>query len=1475
MAGQVNMFTKGIVSDMDPIFVDPQQWVFPTVNVRFMNKEGHGIVGMPLESNTHITAGVPDGTAGEEYLIRPGYVLVGACEYNGIAYLLCTNLTTGAGEVGTFPSPRAITTFDINTGAVTINQSLTGFDRVYRPLVNYTGLATNYNPASRSAFNSILFNFTKRVDIFARPDYDDSVNLYLADSINPNRHINSGFDQTGQLLIDRLYCINDFGSKMNLMPTTNLNIDIDDFWIETYGELLHGNYTFFFQYATRNFDKTEMCTQCGPIQIDDSGSVCRNSFGGKAIESSNKKVRFQLSNLDQSYSFIRVGYTRYFSDANNKIQREYIIVEKYFEINNNVIQFSITGNEANYPISAEEFLLVFPDERKCKSHDVSDDRYMGGNWEAEEYNYELLNQFFSLVELKWEDGNDPGAPAAHPENRIYGGTINPSDLKNKSQNRDAKITYSQTGYFRGEAYPFACIVELPNGSYSQAFLPKGIDSFDLDRNEVEDEYNGVTFLGRVNNKGFLRFPATTKSNPYIGCRYIGPVEINNTSLYLLSVRYDFTKAITWLNAQPAVTQSLFHSVVRRIHFVRGDRFVNLRYQGLMVAACRARGNEYEAKYTELCSLPAVNSYTHSSYYSSFIRWQGYVYGTADNPGFSAYTSGYHVGGVGIGQSVPDYGSVINDIFNQQSGIYGSDLNYNWMYRDVYAPIFRAYTPMQFWIKAKAGNVNNEKSREVNYASRFFCMPNHYGLFSPDFMANQNNDLAGIKHMYRTAKTMNATRNLPGDPDSLIFKSNTNHLRDGWSPIWDNGEKLVYPRAYGFDAEAYFYTDGMLDVQPTPELTEQAFRRQWDDFSMVKVGESANIAPQDALTLAKKFINYSSDFFRDRDNCMFYAEKVDGRDRSFSCRSFYMPKYIGIHTTLDSYDKAWTGNYNLDIINLCNQDPKTIYLPDIADPLAIPYSIIGTPRSYSEIETEALDSIYIFSGDCFLQRVYFKQIFWDGSAFGSSDEHENWDEVGFNDDAYDNAEDNGKKQSYFTHGIILSAVFECAHNINMRVPGELTTFYPKTEKYEFVRRPYNEEGVESWQTNNGYDQILSDRKFFVYDEVAPKDIIKFPQRIRHSEQATNGSFEDALRQIKLSYYKDFESSAGPIVSVRDFNGTLFSVQEKAINRHFTNQEQIKTTTTTGDLILGIGSILSQQCQKLSDYGSYDQFSVIKGQRGIYGIDSLRKILWRASIASTSTGTLTGTVQNLSSEKMNERQLNEILKLFSDFSDINSRHSDTPITGIGIHSGYDQKYNEVLFTFMHNNTGTNRDPIGRTLVFSEKLDEFTGEYRFYPALWHSISNDLFSSLSNQSLLKSMVFRHNQEDSCLMFYGQQDEMELSIMINGASAEGAGPVIEKEFLAYNIDSLQHEFSAIRYETEFQISDKIPFRENTRFWANPEYLEHTWQCPVFVKTDATNQAFQPNSSMRGKWMKLTLFYRQNIPTFVKTIASFFNSSHS
>ena len=106
--------------------------------------------------------------------------------------------------------------------------------------------------------------------------------------------------------------------------------------------------------------------------------------------------------------------------------------------------------------------------------------------------------------------------------------------------------------------------------------------------------------------------------------------------------------------------------------------------------------------------------------------------------------------------------------------------------------------------------------------------------------------------------------------------------------------------------------------------------------------------------------------------MFYADKTQARDYVLSTRSFYMPKYIAIDTTLDSYGLvdnnvitqpgAWTGNYNLDIVNLCNQDPQNIEVKNLGDPLAIAYKKIGDnfslcARARIETYSKHLDSSY--------------------------------------------------------------------------------------------------------------------------------------------------------------------------------------------------------------------------------------------------------------------------------------------------------------------------------------------------------------------------------------------------------------------------------------------------------------------------------------------------------------------------------------
>jgi hypothetical protein len=41
---QINIFNKGIATDIDYMFRDTSQWDFPTMNYRIVNKEGQGLI---------------------------------------------------------------------------------------------------------------------------------------------------------------------------------------------------------------------------------------------------------------------------------------------------------------------------------------------------------------------------------------------------------------------------------------------------------------------------------------------------------------------------------------------------------------------------------------------------------------------------------------------------------------------------------------------------------------------------------------------------------------------------------------------------------------------------------------------------------------------------------------------------------------------------------------------------------------------------------------------------------------------------------------------------------------------------------------------------------------------------------------------------------------------------------------------------------------------------------------------------------------------------------------------------------------------------------------------------------------------------------------------------------------------------------------------------------------------------------------
>jgi hypothetical protein len=253
----LNMFTKGIVADLDPLMVGQDQWVFPTLNIRVMNKDGQGIIATVIEGNDI------------EFALNSGFLALGACQYNGVAYIVSYNESTGDGEIGCFPSPRDIDATYSFPNTLTPPPDPAVFQRQYRPLLNYTALATAPGPNDqRVILRSSAFNFDleHQVSMFAKESYDGSVDLYLADYKNINRVINSGFNQDGEFL-NRLYFINNFTGSMNQIQVQGTVLEVDLNSIPDGGYLEYGIYFASFRYSDASHNVTTFIATSNACQI--------------------------------------------------------------------------------------------------------------------------------------------------------------------------------------------------------------------------------------------------------------------------------------------------------------------------------------------------------------------------------------------------------------------------------------------------------------------------------------------------------------------------------------------------------------------------------------------------------------------------------------------------------------------------------------------------------------------------------------------------------------------------------------------------------------------------------------------------------------------------------------------------------------------------------------------------------------------------------------------------------------------------------------------------------------------------------------------------------------------------------------------------------------------------------------------------------------------------------------------------------
>ncbi len=351
-------------------------------------------------------------------------------------------------------------------------------------------------------------------------------------------------------------------------------------------------------------------------------------------------------------------------------------------------------------------------------------------------------------------------------------------------------------------------------------------------------------------------------------------------------------------------------------------------------------------------------------------------------------------------------------------------------------------------------------------------------------------------------------------------------------------------------------------------------------------------------------------------------------------------------------------------------------------------------------------------------------------------------------------------------------------------------------------------------------------------------------------------------------------SGEIIAIEEFRGMMIAITKNQIFQIYLDERAINQSAE-GDNILGsTASFISDRTNILADYGSQHQWSILKTERGIYGVDWLRRKMWRVTTtASTNTGRNYLTIEDLTETKFVQKWIYDIFEDFGEYTDIVSNLEDNPVQGIGIVTGRDKKYDEVMFTILFPDGGTRGDA---TLVFSELSNDFRGTYSATPPRWMNIKDDLYTvkPYARGPLYDSteFMYKHNA-DNYLKFYDTTEEFKLSFVVNGiGEGENNKTFLKKVFENLAVEMNDVELDTIIYETDYQ-EGEYDFK-TTDIADKSEYIDYEWQVPVSLQTSLIENVYEEDSELIGKWMKVTLVYSPTSDAeeiYIKKIISSFD----
>lgn len=1336
------------------------------------------LINEPIEFNTQLKILPTKGKLVYEYNPFRNYRLSQLCfEYNQQTY----NLGELCKNFGIYPDCYCVLTRDMITDEITdftieskkqkdnINDMPELLDWLYSTtryqdrnkleeslissgITDWVGTENNTNPVLREAGELIDFNTNELkisldhpVQLLPQYSYDGSVNLIINDGINIPRLINSRFSATGTNtyeIIDRkgnndtnIYDQGDqFDSDTSLVKHFLKIAHVDLFNVTTGGNMKIGNYHFYFRLADADGNETDFICESGQVNLFIGEGQYSSVTTGQKNENCYKQVQFVFKNLDSSYDYMIVYYSRSTSEGDFNSVTEYQKIDKKFIITNwdNYI-LTITGYEDTVPVTVQDVNPMYYSLGSAKTMTTCQNMLFFGNVGAENIPYnELTDLSLHFLPYLKEENYDCQYDKNYSFQTTNTGYIDP------------KFIYNKTGYWGEEIYRLGVVYILPSGKLSPVFNIRGSNKitinsgftekplYDSEGNRAYIEYDEQTHLitdgcNLENVKGVVSY-APSKDNNIIysidirisdealkelkkyvkGYFFVRQERIPLTLAQAITMPVDKHSGLLTIPTQGGILHGIAESMKEGTHIEtttpNGINFISegfmsryrfdivpdhkeswkkaLKITGIVVAAiavvaatvftCGAAGVALGAGAAAVAAGGGAAAAVGAVAGTSAIAM---VAGGAAAVGSTAFLIGagtVAAAGIATAVGVGLAGSI--NAWSNQDEVQLNGRN----------------TEIEKGMKKE--EAENSRLLNASFEDRFIISDYRYNeiraLLCPEYVLNQpkyNQIFTGDKFVIETAVSQPITG------------------QGGLSRYFQNQSR-------------HFYVDQYQDLN----------YKLKDTVKIISVAEGVKAVGLDDFIFRSK-AGEAEEAFR--------YEQVGNEQTDLEFKKVNTDIVRGIYCPYLATSKT-----NLSPVTIVNiKIPKyteqydnyfQVRMQDTSPFKAISNRIdINNLDDYStksnlEGDTAIVKySFNVYRGDCYICQFTQRIIrnFNDPSA-------------PYNDDIIDtnswkNNYDPNNSESYANInlgdvnavplGMWVTFKLRSTINLNVRTLDGSNVSEVAMSGHERGYYPYYPMSVdgsykisESDNYNKGFTKKLSERINVLVPDV-PYIKNWFGTRIIYSDVHITDAFKNGFRTFQGTHYRDYTREYGSITKLISLGDSLLVIFEHGIARIPVNERAVAAEGAGGKVYINTSNVLPENPLVITDmYGSQWAESILKvpGRNGtstqwVYGVDTIAKKIWRTD-GNSFECISDGKVQSFLNTNitLGEREL-------------------TPKIGIrNVKTVYNSFKQDVLFTFYDNTYGFEEKVWN--LCWNELTNSFVTFYSWVPSYMENINNIPFS-------------------------------------------------------------------------------------------------------------------------------------------------------